>query len=272
MSPRRASRASPGPRKARAVANIWAIVRREVQSYFASPIAYVVLSFFIFLFGFFFYLYIVDFLGRGMGQEGFGGSQVQNLNQDLIRWLFQTTSVVILFIVPLLTMRTFSEELRSGTIELLLTSPVTDFQVVMGKFLGAIALYASMLALTLIHLGMLFLFGDPEWRPLLVNYLGLLLLGSAFISLGLAFSSMTRNQIIAGLLAFGTFLFLWVIGDAENWAGAAASVISYLSVTKHYEQFAKGVIDLRDLVYYLSFIGLGLLLTKQSVESMRWRG
>jgi ABC-2 type transport system permease protein len=255
------------------MSNVWALLRREVQSLFASPIAYVVLALFLFLFGYFYSDYLYMFLERGMGQGGFGGgAETLNLNQDLIRWLFHTTSVVLLFLLPMLTMRSFSEEIRSGTIELLLTSPMTDFQIVAGKFLGALALYAAMLALTVPHMAVLFLFGDPEWKPLLAGYLGMFLLGAGFIAFGLVFSSVTKNQIVAGFLSFATFLFLWLVEYAESWAGSAASVVTYLSVTKHLEEFAKGVIDSRDIVYYLSFIFLGLFLAKQSVESLRWRG
>jgi gliding motility-associated transport system permease protein len=254
------------------IANVWAIARREVQSYFASPVAYVVLALFIFLYGYFFSDYLFAFLDRSMGRGGMGGPEVLNLNQDLIRWLFQVTSVVLLFVLPMLTMRTFSEEVRSGTIELLLTSPITDFQIVAGKFLGAVVLYVSMLALTFLHMGILFFFGDPEWKPLVVGYVGMLLLGSAFISLGLLFSSVTRNQIVAGFLSFGCFLFLWLIEYAQSWAGRASGFLTYLSMTKHLEEFSKGVVDSRDVVYYLSFIALGLFLAKQSVESLRWRG
>ncbi|HSF17820.1 MAG TPA: ABC transporter permease [Vicinamibacteria bacterium] len=254
------------------MATLWAIWRREVQAYFASPIAYVVLAFFIFLYGYFFYDYLYLFIERGMGRGGFGGPEVMNLNEDLIRWLFHTTCILVLFLLPLVTMRSFSEEIRSGTIELLLTSPVTDGTLVLGKFLGAATLYASMLGLTLVHIGILFFFGDPEWRPLVAGYLGMLLLGCSFISVGLVFSSLTRNQVIAGFLSFGTFLFLWLIEYAESWAGSLSGLVTYLSVTKHIEEFAKGVLDTRDVVYYLSFIALGLFLTRQSIESLRWRG
>jgi ABC-2 type transport system permease protein len=257
----------------KSAANVWALARREVQSYFASPVAYVVLALFLFLFGYFFSDYLFVFLERSMGRGGFGApSEPLNLNQDLIRFVLLSASVVLLFLVPMLTMRAFAEEIRSGTIELLLTSPLTDFQIVLGKFLGALFLYAAMLLLTSPHMAILFYFGDPEWKPLLVGYLGLLLLGSAFISFGLVFSSLTRNQIVAGLLTFGTFLFLWLIEYAESWAGPASGVVTYLSVTKHLEELAKGVVDSRDVVYYLAFTGLGLFLSKQSLESLRWRG
>jgi ABC-2 type transport system permease protein len=251
--------------------NVWAVARREIQAYFASPIAYVVLASFIFLYGYFFYDYLYMFIERGM-RSGFEEAEVLNLNQDLIRWLVHTTTVVLLFVLPQITMRSFAEELRSGTIELLMTSPITDAQLVIGKFLAALTLYVSMLVLTFAHMAILFLFGDPEWQPIVVSYLGLVLLGAAFIAFGLLFSSLTKNQVIAGFLSFGTFLFLWLIEYAESWAGPAASVVTYLSVTGHIEEFAKGVIDTRDVVYYLSFIGLGLFLCTQSIESHRWRG
>jgi ABC-2 type transport system permease protein len=257
---------------AAAFANVWALARREVQSYFASPIAYVVLGLFALIFGLFFYAYLQWFIDQGTGR-GFGGApEVQNLNQDILRGLLLDTAWLLLFLIPLLTMRSFAEEIRSGTIELLLTSPLTDFQIVAGKFLGALFLYVSMLALTCLHMAVVFLFGDPEWKPLLVGYLGVLLFGSALISLGLAFSSMTRNQIVAAVITLGAFLFFGFFQSAESWAGAAAGVITYLSATQHLEDFVKGVVDSRGVVYYLTFIGLGLFLSKQSLESLRWRG
>ncbi len=253
--------------------NVWAIYRRELGAYFSSPIAYVVLAFFIFIYGIFFYDYLTNFIlfGLQMSQSPYGATRTMNLNQDLIRWLFHSTSIMVLFMLPLITMRSISEEKRSGTIELLLTSPVTDFQIVFGKFLAALTLYGAMLGLTLIHMSFLFLYGDPEWKPLVAGYLGMLLMGGAFISFGILFSSLTKNQIVAGFLSFGVFLFLYILEVAENWA-TFGSFFSYLSVTKHIEDFAKGVIDTKDVLYYLSFIGFGLFLSKQSVESHRWRG
>lgn len=256
--------------------NVWAIYRKELYTYFSSPIAYVVLSFFIFLYGYFFHDYLYRFIqfGYQMAQQSpYGAMRSLNVNQDLIRWLFHSTSVVVLFMLPLITMRSLAEEKRSGTIELLLTSPITDFQIVAGKFAAALTLYGAMLGLSLLHMGILFLYGDPEWKPLVAGYLGMLLLGGSFLSFGILFSSLTNNQIVAGFASFGTFLFLWLIEYMGDWAGPSwGGVISYLSVTKHIEEFAKGVIDTKDVIYYLSFIGFGLFLSKQSVESHRWRG
>lgn len=246
---------------------VWAIVLRELRAYFASPIAYVVLGAFLFLFGFDFYGELELFLNPRRVAPG----ETVNVNQDMIRWLFHTTAVFVLFLMPMVTMRSFSEELRSGTIELLFTSPVTDTQLVLGKFLGALALYAGLLGSTSVHMGVLFYFGDPELLPLLAGYLGIFLLGAGYIAFGLMFSALTRNQIVAGFLTFGFFLFLYLLEVAESWSGWMGALVDYLSVGRHFEEFAKGVIDTRDLVFYLSFIALGLFLTKQCVESYRWR-
>ena len=248
--------------------SLWALIRREVHAYFVSPIAYVVLALFLFLFGFYFYGELEIFTQMRNPAPG----RVMNVNQDMIRWLFHTTAVIVLFLLPMLTMRSFSEELRSGTIELLFTSPLTDLQLVLGKFFGALALYAVMLALTWVHMGLLFYFGDPEWKPIAVGYLGMLFLGGAYVAMGLFFSSLTKNQIVAGFLSFGAFLALYLVEIVEDWGGVAASVAAYLSMSRHMESFAKGVIDSRDVVYYISFIALGLFLTRQSIESYRWRG
>jgi len=157
--------------------------------------------------------------------------------------------------------------------ELLLTSPVTDFEILMGKFLGALALYACMLAVTFVHLAILFRYGNPDWRPIAAGYLGLLLLGGSFISVGLLMSSLTRNQIVAGMVTFGLVLLLWIVDWIGSFAGPRVeAVVSYLSITGHLDDFAKGVIDTKHVVYYLSFITFGLFLTAKSVDSERWRG
>jgi len=155
----------------------------------------------------------------------------------------------------------------------LLTSPLTDTQIILGKFIGAMGLYVAMLAVTLIHAGILFLYGNPEWKPLATGYLGLLLMGGCFLSVGLLISSLTKNQIVAGMVTFAVFLMLWVI----NWIGTfvgptTQAVLSHLSITDHFDDFARGVLDTKHLVYYLSFISLGLFLTAKSVDSERWRG
>ena len=252
--------------------NIAAIAHKELRSYFSSPMAYIVIGFFLLPFGAFFFLYLQSFVQQSMRMAQFGGAM--NLNQQVIRGVLQNASVVILFIMPMITMRTYSEEKRSGTIELLLTSPVSDFEIIMGKFLGALGLYIAILGVTLLYIGLLFAYGGrPEWRPLLAAYLGLLLMGGAFVSIGLLISSTTGNQIVAGVVTFVVFLLLWIIGWFADSAGPTIGPItSYLSITEHFDDFAKGIIDTRHVVYYLSLITFGLFLTSKSVDTERWRG
>ena len=257
------------------MSNIIAIMQRELKAYFASPIACVMVGLFALMFGYFFYAFLTLFVRQSMqmGQFGFGGGGIVNVNQQLIRPLFLNATVLMLFILPMITMRTYAEEKRSGTIELLLTSPLTDLEIIMGKFLGAMALYALMLAVTVPHLAVLFYFGDPEWGPVASGYLGLLLLGGGFISVGLLVSSLTRNQIVAGMLTFAVFLMLWVIDWIGDFAGPTArEVFAYLSIIQHFDDFARGIVDTKHLVYYGSFITLGLFLTAKAVDSERWRG
>ena len=251
--------------------NIMAIADRELRSYFSSPIAYIIIGFFLLPFGVFFYLYLANFVKDSMQQAQFGGAM--NINQQVIRYVLQNASVVILFIMPMITMRTYSEEKRSGTIELLLTSPVTDLEIILGKFLGAVGLYVAMLLCTLLYIGILFVYGNPEWRPLVAAYLGLLLMGGAFIAIGLLISSTTNNQIVAGVVTFVVFLLFWIIGWFADTAGQTIGPItSWLSITEHFDDFSKGIIDTKHVLYYLSLITFGLFLTAKSVDTERWRG
>jgi ABC-2 type transport system permease protein len=175
--------------------------------------------------------------------------------------------------MPMITMRTYSEEKRSGTIELLLTSPLTDFEIIVGKFLGAMGLFCAMLVVTMIDVAILFRLGNPEWRPIAAGYLGLLLMGGCFISVGLLISSLTKNQIVAGFMTFAVFLMLWVINWLADSSGPTGqAILSFLSITDHFDDFTKGIIDTKHLAYYLSFITFGLFLTAKSVDSERWRG
>src|SRR6187431_2571840 len=166
--------------------NILAITHKELKSYFASPIAYVVIGLYALVYGYYFYAAVRFFERQSIQMAGLGaGTPAVNINEQLIRPVFQYSMVVFLIVLPMITMRTYSEEKRSGTMELLLTSPVTDFQIITGKFLGAMVLYAAMLLVTMIHMALLFSYGNPEWRPVVTGYLGLLLMGGCFISVGL---------------------------------------------------------------------------------------
>ena len=249
------------------MSNTLAIAHKELKGYFASPIAYIVLGFFALMFGFFFYSLLLFF------DRGAVGGQSVNVNEQLIRPVFLNATVIFLFVLPMVTMRTYSEEKRSGTIELLLTSPLTDTQIILGKFLGAMTLYVALLAVTLIHIGILFIYGEPEWKPIATGYLGLLLMGGCFLSLGLFISSLTKNQIVAAMATFATFLMLWVISWISTFVGPTTqTVLQYLSLTEHFDDFAKGIIDSKHVIYYLSFMAFGLFLTAKSVDSERWRG
>jgi ABC-2 type transport system permease protein len=253
------------------VRNVIAIAHKELRSYFASPMAYIVIGFFLLPFGVFFFLYLQNFVQMSMRQDQMGGAM--NVNQQVVRYVLQNASVIILFIMPMITMRTYSEEKRSGTIELLLTSPVSDGEIILGKFFGALGLYVAMLLFTLLYMAILFVFGNPEWRPLVAGYLGLLLLGGAFLSIGLLISSTTNNQIVAGVVTFVVFLLLWIVGWFADSAGPTIGPItSYLSITEHFDDFSKGIIDTKHVVYYLSLITFGLFLTAKSVDTERWRG
>jgi ABC-2 type transport system permease protein len=256
----------------RTLRNVSAIAGKELRSYFGSPVAWVLMGFFAVVFGYFYNVYLDYFVRQAM-QSQFGPPQPSNVNNDMIRPLLGNASVLILFLLPMITMRTYSEEKRSGTIELLLTSPVTDLEIVLGKFVGAVGVYLGLLAVTAVYVAILFGLGDPEWRPLIAGYLGLFLLGSCFISLGLFISSTTKNQVVAGAVTFIVALMFWIINWFAEGAGpTTAALLNYLSVTQHFDDFGKGVIDTSHVVFYLSFITFGLFLTLKSVDTERWRG
>ncbi len=254
--------------------NVLTIAHKEVKAYFESPIAYIVIGFFALIFGYFFVALLSYFIGQSMQMQGMGGgAPALNINQHLIAPLFLIASVVVLFVLPSITMRTYSEEKRSGTIELLLTSPLTDLQIIMGKFIGAMTLWAAMLAVTVLHIGVLFIFGEPEIMQVLTVYLGMLLMGGCFISVGLFISSLTKNQVVAAMATFAVFLLLWVIDWVSSFTGPMMQqVLTYLSITQHLDDFTRGVLDTQHLVYYISFIAFGLFLTARSVDTERWRG
>jgi len=250
------------------------VFKKEMRLYFGSPVAYVVLTFFLLISGWFFsqiFLFYSDISMRSMMQPQFG--QNLSITENVMRPLFSNMSVVLLFFIPMLTMRLFAEEKRAGTMELLLTYPVRDGEVLAGKFLAGLGLYAVLLGLTLLYPGLVAYFTRVEWGPILTGYLGLVLLGATFLAVGLLISSLTENQIVAGFGTFGVLLAFWVIGwGAEFAGGGMRAVLQYLSVTEHMDGFSRGLIDTKDLVYYGSAVALALFLTLRSLESKRWRG
>jgi len=224
------------------------------------------------IFGFFFWNSVGYFNRAVLETQMRGQSVPMSVNDYVIRPLLSNISVIGLFFIPMITMRLFAEEKLTGTIELLATSPVRDMEIIIGKWLSAVMLYAVLLVFTALNFAFLFKYGNPDWRPMAMGYLGLLLQAGGLLAIGTFISTLTKNQIIAGAATFGVCLMLWVLEWVAGYETAAwAKVLAYMSVISHYESFGKGLLDTKDLVYYLSLIFLGLFLTSRSLESLRWR-
>ncbi len=258
--------------------NILAIFGRDFKSYFYSPIAYVVLTIFVLLAGLFysniFTAIVESAMMQGMRSQQYGQpAQPIDVPGMVARNFFGTLSVILLFMIPMITMGLFSEERKRGTIELLLTVPLTNIQVVLGKFFAGLTFFCCMLGLSFLLMGTLFYFSTPSLGPIFSGYLGLLLYGASLVALGMFVSTLTENQIIAAVLGFGMILVLWIV---DAFAGSTGTVmqqiVSYLSVIQHLEDFIKGVVDTPGVIFYISLTVFGILLTYRSVESYRWRG
>ena len=252
----------------------WPVYRKELYSLFASPIFYVVAFTFLVIAGYFFYNAIAYFnmLSFQASQNPFTAKQI-NLLEMVLRPFFMDLSVVMLLLSPLLTMRLYAEEKKTGTLELIFTYPVADSAVVCAKFIAVVSVFAVIVVGTLPGIFLLSVMTNPSWKPILCGYLGLFLVGSAFMSLGTFTSSLTQNQIIAAVLSFGSLLMFWVIGWAKSLMGSsAAAFIDYVSITNHFDNFTKGIFDSRDVLYYVLFIVFFLFLTLRQMTSYRWRG
>jgi ABC-2 type transport system permease protein len=252
--------------------NVWLIWRKEMRSYFVSPVAYVLLVICALFFGFFFWSLLQAYLQFSTEAMRRGETFPMNMPEEIARRLFGNIPVTGLFIVPLITMRLFAEEKRTGTIELLTTSPIRDGEVILGKWLAAVTMYSCLLLVSALNIGFLFIYSHPDWKPLLVNYLGLLLQAAALLAIGTFMSTLTKNQIIAGALTFCACLLIFVCGwvgeyNSDTWA----RVLTYISVSTHMESFTRGTLDSKDAIYYLTLIFVGLFLTARSMESLRWR-
>jgi len=253
---------------------IWAIFKKEMRLYFTSPVAWVVLTIFLLIAGYFFYS-IFAFFTQASIQSAMNPQMGRDLNvtDSVMRPLFSNISVILLLLMPLVTMRLFAEERRAGTIELLLTYPVRDGAVLAGKYLAALGLYAIMIGLTLLYPAIVVYFARLEWGPVFTGYLGLLLMGATFIAVGVFASSLTENQIVAAITTFGALLIFWILGWSADYAGGTAGrVLQFLSILEHNDSFSKGVIDTKDVLYYLNFTVLALFLTLRSLEARRWKG
>jgi ABC-2 type transport system permease protein len=252
--------------------NVWVIFCKEIRSYFVSPIAYFLLTMFALVSALFFGIYLRSFIEYGMEMQMTGQTAPMNLNEQVIRPLFSNASVLGLFFIPMITMRLFAEEKRNGTIELLTTSPVRDVEIVLGKWLAAMGLYVCLLSFPALNFAFLFKYGNPDWKPVAISFLGLLLQVGAMLAIGMFISSLTKNQIIAAALTFSLFVTLWVIAAVSEFNTATwAQAVSYTSIVTHLESFERGMIDSKDTVFYLSMIFFGWFLTLRSMESLRWR-
>ncbi|NVM20947.1 MAG: ABC transporter permease subunit [Desulfobacterales bacterium] len=253
--------------------NFYAILRRELYAYFSSPIAYAVMTIFLVLSGYFFYsafAYFSMLSMQAMRMRWAGGINVTDM---VLNPTFSNMSVIMLLMMPLLTMRLFSEEKKEGTLELLLSYPIRETELLMGKFVACLVVFFAMLALTWLYPVLIWLYAKPDFGPIFTGYLGLFLMGAAFIALGLLVSSLTENQIVSAAVTFGAILMFWLIGWSEAFAGPSlGKVLSHLSLLGHFEKFAKGLIDTRDVIYYVDFSILFLFMTMRSLESKRWRG
>ena len=219
--------------------NVFIIWRKEMRSYFVSPVAYLLLAMFAVIFGFFFWNILGYFVFTGMESQMRGEMFPMNLNEQVIRPLLSNVGVIGLFFIPMITMRLFSEEKRSGTIELLVTSPIRDGEIILGKWLAALTLYGVLLLLTALNFIFLFKYGNPDWKPLAIGYLGLLLQAGALLAIGMFISTLTKNQIIAGAATFGVCLLLWVLEWVSGYETSTwASVLSYMSVVTHAGSFS----------------------------------
>lgn len=257
--------------------NILVIAQRELKTYFTSPIAYVVLTIFLFLSGVVFNFYLsamVESASIRAMQSAQSGQLPEPIDMpgQIIQGFFNWTSFLMLFFLPTITMALFSEEKKRGTIELLLTAPITDVQVVLGKFLAAAAFYTILLATTLLEIAVLFFYSQPAWGPILTAYLGMLLYGLSVLAIGMFISTLTENQIIAAILSFGMIILLWLVDAVSRSATETTrAILTYLSILEHLTDFLGGVISTSNIIFYLSLMLVGLFLTYRSLESLRWR-
>jgi ABC-2 type transport system permease protein len=258
--------------------NIGTIFRREMRSYFVSPVAYTLLAAFLGLAGWYFYNLLTHFLllSASAAEQAIMLQQpppIVNVNMGVMRPWFAIVSQLLLFLSPIMTMRLLAEERGTGRLDLLLSAPLTDLQLVLGKYLAGMALCLLFLATTVVYPLLLFAYGNPEIGQIAAGYLGLLLLCVTLIALGLVISSLTNSQVVAAAASFGLVVLLWVLGLVSGGEGTRwGMVLANVSMLEHFHDFADGVVATNHAVYYLTFAGFLLFLTLRAVESQRWRG
>lgn len=232
----------------------FAIARRELRAYFTSPLAYVITGAFLVIGGYFFSVNVIF------------------SRQATVRPLFQTMYTILLLLAPALTMRLLAEEQKSGTLELLLTAPIREIELVLGKFLAGLGFFVVMLVLTLYYPLLLSIYGNPDRGGIIGGYLGAVLFSAAIVAVGLFTSSLTQNQIVAAVLSFAILLLLWVVdGLSSVFSGRVGDLLSYLALYPHFNDMTRGAIATKDIVYYLSLTAAALFLAWRSLEARRWR-
>ena len=230
------------------------VAKREIKAYFNSPAAYIVVTVFMLLAGYLFF------------------SQLFLEKQAELRYYFTLTPLIFTFIIPAITMRLFAEEKGSGTLEMLITMPVRDWEVVLGKFLAGLAMLGAVVGMTVFYAVTVAALGPVDRGPIISGYVGLVLMGGSYVAIGVMASSLTRNQIVAFILAFAISFALFIFGQVVQFAPDwLAPVLSYLSMGNHFESFSRGIIDSRDVLYYLSLITVALVIATASLESRKWK-
>ena len=253
--------------------NSWIIAKRDLSSFFNSPIFYVVTTVFLIIYSYIFINILSFFSMQSMQSGQFQQMGIAlNINEMVIEPSFQNMAVILLLIIPIVTMRSFSEEKKSKTFRLLLSSPIHLKEIVLGKFFACMIVVMVMVLLSSYSLGFIFMIAEPDIGPVLTGYLGVLLMAGCYVSIGIFASSLTENQIVAAVITFGFSLFMWVIGwGAQSADSSTGQVLEYLSIIEHLDRFLKGIIETSDLAYYLTFIILGLFLCHRVLDSNRWR-
>ena len=250
----------------------WIIAWKDYKTYFTSPIAYIMIAGFLAIMGWMFFFSLSHFAVAALQYKQMGMGKPTSITDGIVRPLYGNMNVIFLFLVPFITMRLFAEEKKQQTIQLLMTSPISLSEMIFGKYLSASLLIATMLLSTLVYPIVLWIYGNPDGGPIAMSYLGTFLLGNCYVATGILFSAMTENQIVAGALTFAAGLFLWLINWASQSAGPVFSdFLDYMSLIQHYNNFSQGILDSTDVIFYISFIFLGLFLTHRVLDSYRWR-
>ena len=257
--------------------NFVPIYKKEIKAFFSSPIAYTVIVMFQIMSGYFFYSVVRYYDSMSTyANRRHQTWEALSLMDGIFRPMYDNISVLLLFLVPIITMRLFAEEKKSGTIEMLFTYPLKDQEIITGKFLASLTVLVTMYIPTLLYPIIISMFGKIEWPVIVSTYLGLILMGMSFLSLGIFISSLTENQVIAAAGTFGMLITFWIIGWSTDFTNpglaSLGQVMAYLSLVKHFDNFVKGVIDTQDIIFYLIFNGYFLYLTYGILGSKKWRG